>query len=66
MMVKDDYEAFCDVADRAAGVKFQEMHLIFLNIPDPLADVYHITIQVCFCLQRATAFGANAHGSSGW
>lgn len=50
MMVKDDYEAYCDVADRAAGVKFQEMHLIFSKIPDPLADFYFITIQVCFCV----------------
>ena len=50
MMVKDDYEAYCDVADRAAGVKFQEMHLIFSKTPDPLADFYFITIQVCFCV----------------
>jgi hypothetical protein len=48
MMVKDDYEMFCNVADRAASVRFQEMHLFFPKTPDPLSDSYSLTIQVCF------------------
>jgi hypothetical protein len=47
MMFKDDYEAFCNVADNAANVRFQEMILSFIKTPDPLADCYFITIQVC-------------------
>ena len=46
MMVKDDYDLFCNVADRAASVKFQEMHLFFSKTPDPMSESYFITIQV--------------------
>jgi hypothetical protein len=46
MMVKDDYESFCSVADRAANVKFQELLLFFPQTPEPLAEDYFVTIQV--------------------
>jgi hypothetical protein len=48
MLVKDDYETFCNVSDRAASVKFQEMHLFFSKTPDPVSDSYFVTIQVSF------------------
>ena len=48
MMVNDDYESFCNVADRAASVRFQEMHLFFPSTPEPLSEGYFVTIQVCF------------------
>ncbi len=46
MMVKDDYESFCNVDDRAASVRFQEMHLFFPKTPEPLSEGYFVTIQV--------------------
>jgi hypothetical protein len=48
-MVKDDYESYCNVADRAASVKFQEMLLFFPQIPEPLSEGYFVTIQVFLC-----------------
>jgi hypothetical protein len=51
-MVKDDYDQFCNVADRAASVKFQEMHLFFAKTPDPMSDSYCITIQVSLLAMR--------------
>ncbi len=46
-LFKDDWESFCNVGDRAANVKFQEMHLRFAQAPDPLAEQYFLTVQVC-------------------
>ena len=48
MLVKDDYETFCNVSDRAASVKFQEMHVFFSKTPDFVSDSYFVTIQVSF------------------
>jgi hypothetical protein len=48
MMVKDDYDTFCNVTDRAASVKFQEMLLLFPQTPEPLSEGYFVTIQVRF------------------
>ena len=44
----DDYESFCNVDDRAASVRFQEMQLFFPKTPEPLSEGYFVTIQVRF------------------